>query len=225
MEGISGIPTYTEESHYGETISKSIGRDDFLKLFVAQVNYQDPLNPMESQEFTAQLAQFSSVEQLYNVNENLEIIRSDQDRNSQFQVLGFIGKEVMAEGDLLSGGQGQLSTGGFVLDETADCTVVIMDGEGYPIRTLSLGLQGAGERAFEWDGRDDSGILQERGIYAFAVSALSPDGESIPVETRIRGPVSRVSLEQSEPLLYVGDIPLDISRVVDIRAPSSAEES
>jgi flagellar basal-body rod modification protein FlgD len=225
MEGITGIPMFSEEGLYTEKKPDSIGRDEFLKLFLAQLNHQDPLNPMDSQEFTSQLAQFSSVEQLFNVNENLESIKSTEDEGARFQVLNFIGKEVIAEGDRLTLDEGLSSRGGFTLDDSAYCMATVLDSRGYPIRTLSLGELESGEHTFTWDGRDEAGILQDPGVYNFEVTAMAPDGQLRSVETRIQGLVSRVNLEGTSPLLYVGDIPLSLSQVMEIKTSTQAEGS
>ena len=93
------------------TKSKELGKDEFLTMFVAQLKNQDPLNPMQGQEFAAQLAQFSSLEQLYNVNENLQTMKSSEDDASRLQALDFIGKDIVAKGDSLQLLQGQVTNG------------------------------------------------------------------------------------------------------------------
>jgi len=217
MEGLEGILGYPEESLYVEKQSKSLGQDEFLKLFIAQMNHQDPLNPMSNEEFTAQLAQFSSLEQLFNVNEHLESMNSAQGLNSRYRALDFIGKEVVAEGNLLALEEGKTSAGGFTLDDFADCTVLVVDSEGNHVRQIPLGIQAAGERRFEWDGKNSAGIMQEPGIYGFEIAAIDEYGNTLPVGTRITGKVSGVNMEESEPVLYVGHIPLSMSQVLEIR--------
>lgn len=76
---------------------KALGKDEFLKLFVNQLKYQDPLKPMDSSEFTAQLAQFSSLEQLFNINSGLQNLLSFQSSLNNGMVTGFIGKNVRTE--------------------------------------------------------------------------------------------------------------------------------
>lgn len=222
MEGLEGILGYPEESLYVEKQSKSLGQDEFLKLFIAQMNHQDPLNPMSNEEFTAQLAQFSSLEQLYNINEQLESMNSAQDLNSRYQALDFIGKEVVAEGNLLSLEEGKTSRGGFTLEDFADCTVLVLDSEGYHVRQIPLGMQPPGERRFEWDGKNDAGVMQEPGIYGFKIAAIDEYGNTLPVGTRIMGKVSGVNMEESEPVLYVGHIPLSMSQVLEMRVPGDS---
>ncbi|MBN2126542.1 MAG: flagellar hook assembly protein FlgD [Deltaproteobacteria bacterium] len=222
MVDISGITGIVQETATTTSVTGNFGRDDFLKLFLAQLNNQDPLNPMESQEFTAQLAQFSSLEQLYNVNENLDSIRTLQDSDTRFQALGLIGKEIVAEGDTLSLTEGLGATGGFVLESAADVTVVVTDLDGLPVRELALGELDAGTCTFEWDGLDDTGNRMEPGSYAFEVTAVNEAGELVAVETRTTGEVTRVSLDGDDPLVYLGDLPVELSRVIDVRIPASS---
>ena len=222
MEGITGIPSYTEDTLYAEKPADKLGQEDFLKMFLAQLSHQDPLNPMEGTEFSAQLAQFSSLEQLFNVNENLESMQSSQDQSAYLQALDLIGKEIVAAGDMLSLEQGKTSMGGFALDEPANCTAVITDPDGYPVRKISLGVLESGQQTFEWDGRDVAGIMQEPGVYGFEITAVNMSDQILPVETQITGQVSRINLEGGSPVLYVGEIPLNISQILDIKVPDAS---
>ena len=216
ISDINGITSVEEESLYTAKKEEALGRDDFLKLFLAQLNNQDPLNPMDGTEFSAQLAQFSSLEQLFNVNENLESMKTLQDNSSRFQALELIGKDIEAEGDTLSLVNGIPTTGSFTLEEAADCTGLINDADGYPVREISLGSLEKGEQSFEWDGRDWEGNPINDGVYSFEITALSQTGVSVPVETKVRGTVSRVNFEGDQPVLYIGEMPVYMSQVIDV---------
>jgi flagellar basal-body rod modification protein FlgD len=223
IAGLTDILNTSSDQVQAEDSRQDLGRDSFLTLFIAQLEHQDPLNPVESQEFTAQLAQFSSLEQLYNLNDTLDSIKVSQDENSRFQVLNLIGKDIMAEGATLALTQGNPAVGGFVLDGPADCRAVILDADGYPIREVALGVLAAGEHSFEWDGEDEAGISQQPGAYGFEVVAKDALGENVPVATMIKGQVSRINLEGVAPMLYVGDIPVSLSSVVDIKIPDDTQ--
>lgn len=221
---ISGISGFEEVSPYTEKTEESLGRDEFLQMFLAQLNHQDPLNPMDSTEFSAQLAQFSSLEQLFNVNENLESLKEIQEGTTRFKALDLIGKEIAAEGDILSLEHDRLSTGSFSLDSPATCSVLISDENGYPLREIPMGSLEPGEHSFEWDGRDVDGTMMDEGIYAFEVQAMDRSGAFIPVETRIKGLVNRVSLDGEQPLLYVNGLPIDLSQIMDVSMTDSQTE-
>jgi flagellar basal-body rod modification protein FlgD len=195
------------------------GEETFLKMFMAQMKYQDPLNPMESSEFTAQLAQFSSLEQLFTVNENLESIKASQGQADRFDALLCIGKEITAEGNNLSLATGETAKGAFQLAGNGECTVMVLDAGGNLIRQVPLGYMEGGEHRFEWDGLDASGSQRAPGIYGFKVLALGDQGQPLSVATMIRGMVDKVALEGNAPVLYVGGIPVALSQVKDIRSP------
>lgn len=218
---IIGINNVSEGSPDIQKTEDTLGRDQFLKMFLAQLKYQDPLNPMEGTEFSAQLAQFSSLEQLFNINENLESLRTLQSDTSRFQALDLIGKRVEAEGGLLSLETGESSQGSFILDDTAECSVRIYDQDGYPVRDIQMDTLTPGQHSFEWDGFDENGEIVDPGIYLFEITAVTENGETLPVETRISGIVNRVNLDNQVPLLYIGEIPITLSQVLDIQLPES----
>jgi flagellar basal-body rod modification protein FlgD len=199
----------------------NLGREEFLTLFVAQLRHQDPLNPLDSAEFTAQLAQYSSLEQLLNINGNLESLQASQEQDHRLQALNFLGKEVIADGDMLFLEPNQISEGRFSLTEKADCEALILDSNGYPIRSIPLGVLESGEHQFQWDGLDASGNKMDGGggIYSFEITAMTDDGRILPVTTQITGKVTGVNLETESPVLFLGDIPLDLSQVLEIKLP------
>jgi flagellar basal-body rod modification protein FlgD len=197
-------------------------------MFLAQMQNQDPLNPMDGQEFAAQLAQFSSVEQLYNVNDSLEDLKALQQDGSQYEVLSLIGREIIAVGDEISLGGEEGAMGGFDLAEDAQCSVVITDETGASVRHLSLGNLEAGRQEFEWDGENDSGTALPEGVYQFTVTATARDGSRAITTPHIVGQVDRINLEGETSTLYVGDVPVKLSSILDIRSAgveTSSEET
>ena len=221
---ISAVAPYVEPATK-EASGKITGQDDFLNLFLAQMKHQDPLNPMDSHEFTAQLAQFSSLEQLFNVNEHLEAMIDAGEKNTQYQAIDFIGKEVVVGGDILSLEDGKSAKGRFSLDTAAQVSAAIYDETGKPVRHLDLGELSPGQREFSWDGKDNDGHMLEPGVYGFEVMAESEDGLITPVRTQIVGEVTRVNLEGSSPLLFVGELPVSISQLIDIQVPERSTDS
>ncbi len=219
---ISGLPMVEEPNPYAEASAKEVDRDAFIKMFLAQMKHQDPLNPMDGSEFAAQLAQFSSLEQLYNVNESLDGLKSLQEDRSRYEVMSLIGKEITAEGGHLSL-DGNGARGGFELKQNAECSVVIKNEAGIPVQRLSPGYLEPGRHEFEWDGESGSGTSMPDGLYHFEVSAVNPYGETVSAAPRMMGRVDRISLEGDAATLYVGSIPLKLSSVVDIRSPHAVE--
>ncbi|RLB13374.1 MAG: flagellar hook assembly protein FlgD [Deltaproteobacteria bacterium] len=205
--------------------SDKMGKDDFLKIFLAQMQHQDPLNPMEGTEFTAQLAQFSSLEQLFNVNDNLESLKGVQGDTNRYDALNFIGKDIVAGGDQLSLGQAGVARGAFQVQAQAACTVSVIDGSGNLVRTIPLGILDAGQHSFEWDGMNSSGLQSPAGVYTFSINALDSTGSPVLADTMTSGKVTRVNLEGNSPILYVGDVPVSFDQVLDISLPEENQES
>ena len=219
LESISSLLNNPETNTVAEKKTDELGKDSFLTMFMAQIKYQDPLNPMDGKDFSAQLAQFSSLEQLYSVNDNLEALKTSQDNNGRFQALDFIGKEIVAEGNTLSLALGQTAEGGFTLGTGAFCSAMIYDQNGFPIRVMALGALESGAHNFVWDGLDNSGNQAPPGAYGFEITATNGQGEILPVQTRVVGQVTRINLEGGSPILYVGELAVDLSQVLDIKVP------
>jgi len=208
-----GTATSTSSS---STQNDSVDKDAFLKIFLAQMQHQDPLNPMDGTEFTSQLAQFSSLEQLYNVNTNLQSLQTSAGGSTRYQAMDFCGKEITAKGDQLTLDEDGSAKGQFQLQGQAECTVQVTDSSGNVVRTIPLGVLAAGQRSFSWDGLDSSGNKVASGTYSFSVNAVDGTGSSVLCDTMVTGKVTRVNLEGESPILYVGDIPINLSEVLDI---------
>ena len=224
IQAIQSTDTQTTGSA-AQSATDTMGKDAFLKIFLAQMQHQDPLNPMESTEFTGQLAQFSSLEQLYNVNENLESLKDVEDGANRSDALNYIGKDIVAEGDQLSLGNAGSARGAFQIQERADCTAQVVDSAGNLVRSIPLGTLDAGQHTFDWDGLGSSGLQQPSGVYSFTVSAVGETGASVLADTMAGGTVTRVNLEGDSPVLYIGDIPVDFDQILDISLPKGSDGS
>ena len=219
VTGISGVTDYVDTTQETTSMGKNLGRDTFIRLFLTQLQNQDPLNPLDATEMSAQLAQFSSLEQLFNINENMETLIAYQDTSYMFQGLDMIGKEIETNGDIISLGDSGTASGSFTLGSYADCAAVISDEYGNVIKTIDLGSLEAGDHAFVWDGTDQDGDEVTKGVYDFQIIAEGSAGEAVTVDTRIRGIVDRVSLGEDMPVLYIGTLPVPLSLVTDVILP------
>jgi flagellar basal-body rod modification protein FlgD len=200
----------TTPASSGDTSSSSssdeLGKDQFLKLFIAQIQYQDPLNPLDSAEFTAQLAQFSSVEQLYGMNSKLENI--DETLNSQSEQrdnLGYIGKTVKADENTMRVENGTVQSGYYTIDDSGYVTIDVYDSDGQTVRTFFKGLEDKGEHNVNWDGRDDTGTLVGDGTYTFGITARDENGFYVPSNTYISGEVTGITYQDGQSHLMIGD--------------------
>lgn len=147
--------------------------DRFLKLLVAQLRHQDPLNPMQNAELTMQLAQMSAVEGINRLNASLEKLLQSWHESQTLQAAALIGRRVFVAGERLELGEDGQAVGGLELTEAASrVTVNILDASGAVLRRLDLGSLPAGVSRFVWDGKDATGETPPRdGVYRFSVSA------------------------------------------------------
>lgn len=204
-----------------------MGKDDFLQLLVAQLQNQDPLKPMESTEFTAQLAQFSSLEQLYNVNENLDDLGSNQLAMNNAQTISMIGKSAWAEGNIIQKSEVLPTEIYFGLDGDAmEAVVNIYDAQGNFVKTISAGTMEAGDRSVVWDGTDHEGRLVSDGFYQFEVLAGDAEGKAITANTFIVGDVTGVTFDDNGVAhLLINDMSIPMSSVVHVAETENITET
>ncbi|MBR9980586.1 MAG: hypothetical protein KFF50_06135 [Desulfatitalea sp.] len=218
---IAGI---SEVASRGGQVSSSekqqvMGKDDFLHLLVAQLKSQDPLNPMDGTEFTAQLAQFSSLEQLQNINGALGTLASSQAVLTNSQAVAYIGKNITAVGDSFQVQDGQSPELHFSLDHNAfGLYARIYDSHGNFIRQVEGGHTAAGDNRLTWDGYDYLGGRAPDGDYYFEVSAIDEQGNSVQATTFASGLVTAVQFKNGQSYLQCGSREIPMGNVVSVMA-------
>ena len=212
-----GTTSTTSAQTSSNSGTDKLGMDQFLNLFIAQLKNQDPLNPMDSAEFTAQLAQYSSVEQLYGMNSKLEDIENTlSSQTEQHDALGYIGKTVKVDDNTMTVDNGTVQTGSYTIAGSGNVTIDVYDSDGQRVRTLYEGAEDEGEHEVNWDGRDDSGSMVGDGTYTFVITARDEYGLSVPSNTYISGEVTGVTYKNGQPYLMVGDKLLDSSNIIEV---------
>lgn len=198
---------------------RTVNQDDFLKLLITQLQNQDPLQPMDNQQFAAQLAQFNSLGQLIEINDKLGALSSGQSATSQYNAASLIGKEIAAAGNQVGLSAGSPATVGYQLGANAAKVVVnIYNSAGEVIRRIDAGSRGAGAQSLAWDGADSTGKRVAPGVYGFAVGAFDINGKAVPAAGKIQGVVSGVRLDGPEPVLEVNGVDVPMSGVMAVRA-------
>ena len=198
-----------------------MGKDDFLKLLVTQLRNQDPLSPMNGSDFAAQLAQFSSVEQLSNINSTLtQSVSANQvltQSISNALAATFIGKEVRASTNTFSlSGTGEVKLG-YTLASAADTvTVKLKDGPGVVVRTIQVHGTDKGDNTFTWDGKDDNGQSLAAGTYKFEVGAVDAKGKPIGTSGFAFGSVSAVRFKSNGTFFVVDGLEIPLSDILEI---------
>lgn len=185
--------TTTAKKDTSATTESVMGKQEFLTLLVAQLQNQDPLNPDEPTEFTAQLAQFSSLEQLFNLNKSMENLVNSNSNSDRLSTLSTIGKEVVyQDGDFKY--SGEPVTLGYQLDGQASEVTLALQLNGVTVRTLKGTELAAGNHFLTWDGLTEDGQAAPQGTYSIVVQAKAGEGESVAVGPLIRSEVTGVDL-------------------------------
>jgi len=193
-----------------------LGREAFLTMLVAQLQHQDPLNPMEGTDFTSQLAQFSSLEQQFTTNDALGAIKKALEAENEENLIDYIGKNVQGETNTLIMRNGSISSGSYTLEKEADVIVGIYDANGLQVRSLYPGEKSPGVHQVNWDGKDNSGNAVADGTYLYEVLAVSDKGGAVSTSTSIEGLVNGVVVKDGKQYLQLGDTLLDPGTVTKV---------
>lgn len=184
----------------------SLDQDAFLKIMIAQLNHQDPNNPMDDKEMTAQLAQFSSLEMLTNINTNIKSLVQSQSQNTILSGVSYIGKSIKASGYNLAKSGDTVSTVYYSLGESvSNLQVNIYASDGSLVRSQSLGASGTGDFTYVWDGKDTDGNKMADGTYGVAIIAEDSSGEPVVVQSKISGVVTGVKTVNGTTMLTLAD--------------------
>ena len=199
--------------------SDGLGQDAFLELMLTQLQHQDPLNPMESGDFLAQIAQFGTVNGITELNDSFATLSGSLQSSQALQASTMVGNTVLVPGNnsaLVTGGQ---ITGAVeVSSSTSNLVLNISDASGQSVRQVNLGSHTAGIAKFTWDGLDNNGNPLPTGTYTFEAAALL-NNEAVAQSVLVNAKVESVSLSKTggEPLLNLNGLgKVSISEVVEI---------
>ncbi|HVO33916.1 MAG TPA: flagellar hook capping FlgD N-terminal domain-containing protein [Gemmatimonadales bacterium] len=224
-------PTGTTSSSAAATTtsapSSSLGENDFLKILVSQLKNQDPLNPMDGEQFAAQLAQFSSLEQLIQINSALGRQSSASGQatavNQAALAASLIGRNVEASGDQIQVGASadNLSVTVEVGGTGGTAQVQVLDASGKALCTHDLGAVGGGTQKLSWSNDANGTPELAAGTYTYKVTVTASDGSAVTVTPYITGTVDGVEMQQSGVVLRIGGISVPIGSLVAIEPSSS----
>jgi flagellar basal-body rod modification protein FlgD len=225
---LASTSSSTASSTTTDSTTSALGMDAFLQLLVTQLQYQDPLDPMDDKEFVAELAQFSSLEQLTEINSGIESLTTLGQEQQLLGAVNFIGKTIEATGTAVSLEEGEATSVTFALPEdAATCLVNVLDSTGNIVRTVDLGATSAGSVEFVWDGKDYDGNTMDDGQYQVAVTATNADSETMTVTSTMTGTVTGIQQVSGTYYLDIGSgryvAFTDITNVVDSTSTDTAD--
>lgn len=204
--------------------SKDLGKNEFMRLLVTQLENQDPMQPMQDQQFVAQLATFSSLEQLTDMNKRMESMISGQTQLINSQSMSLVGKDVLAE----TGGNFQLKADGsekiFANFKGAaqSGTLEIFTENGTKVRTVKLTDINAGRRILTWDGKKDDGATLSPGNYKYKITAVDFKGQTQTVSSTVLVPVDGINIGNGVQITS-GNRTIDLSKVQEIRVHDTSQ--
>lgn len=222
MSDVNAINGYTQtgSSSTSNSASQTLSADmnTFLTLLTTQLKYQDPLDPMDTAEFTNQLVQYSSVEQAIQTNEKLDSLLSMNIQNLGAQAVSYIGKVAQVLGDVMPLQDGQAKAAYTLDKDVQSVTIIVKDLNGNVVYSEE-GEVTAGTHEFDWDGKTAGGQQLEDGAYQIVVSAKVANGEtSANVTTTIFGKVTGVASDSEGVYIGLGDaVTANLNDILTVR--------
>ncbi|MCC7348736.1 MAG: flagellar hook assembly protein FlgD [Variibacter sp.] len=191
----------------------------FLQLLTTQLRNQNPLDPLDTNQFTQQLVQFAQVEQQMSTNSSLQALITLQLANQSAAAMSFLGATVRVEGATTALANGKADWT-FTADKAATATITVKDATGATVYTENRTVT-AGQQSFSWNGRNSSGATQPDGNYTISITAKDASGQAVSISTLVDGVVDGVDLNQYPPVLSVGKQTFTIDQVKQVRRTAS----
>jgi flagellar basal-body rod modification protein FlgD len=201
--------------------SDTVGQADFLKMLTTQLRSQDPLNPLQGSEFASQLATFSQLQQLTDMNKTLtasldaDLLLAQSINNNMATTL--VGQTVRAEVNQVQvGSSGNVSLNYRLPEAATSISIDVVDADGVTVRTIDVPPHVTGDTSTEWDGKTSNGVRVPPGTYTFSVHAANADGGTISVENYVQGKVTAVSYVGGQVMLSINGIDVSLGQVISI---------
>lgn len=219
------VSPFSALSNLGQTTGSGINIaqnfDTFLSLLTTQLQNQNPLDPLDMNQFTQQLVQFTEVEQSLKLNENLAKVVQLTAANTITNAVGYIGREVTTNGTSaeLQGGVAKWTYKASADSLSAKFTVTNTSGQ--PVYTQTVPIS-AGTNVFTWNGQTDAGGTAPAGVYTLALAATDANGKAVETTTGFSGIVDGVDMSGTEPVLSIGTRRIRLQDIVAIKAAGAS---
>jgi flagellar basal-body rod modification protein FlgD len=219
VSGTTPLPTTNSDSGstLGSTTNATLAGNfqTFLTLLTTQLQNQNPLDPLDTNQFTQQLVQFAGVEQQLKTNDQLTSLVSLQQTAQSTQALGFVGKTAVVDGATtkLTNSAATWTLG---VASNSNVAVTIANSTGQNVFSGNYPVTAGANQAFSWDGKGNDGTQWPDGKYTLTATALDSSGNPVAVSTQIQGVVNSVDLTQSPPLLSINGQTYTVSQIKSI---------
>ena len=190
----------------------------FLQLLTTQLQNQDPLSPLDTNQFTQQLVEFAGVQQQINTNDSLSTLVSLQQTAQATQALGFVGQTAVVSGNTATLASGGEATWELNIPSASTVNISIANSSGQTVFTNSFAANAGNNQVFNWNGLGSDGSEAPAGNYTLTATAKDSANNTVGVSTAVAGVVSSVDLTQSPPLLSIGGQTFTVNQVRSIIA-------
>jgi flagellar basal-body rod modification protein FlgD len=216
VSGTTPLPASSPDSLNSATGGTLAGNfQTFLTLLTTQLQNQDPLSPLDTNQFTQQLVQFASVEQQLKTNSQLTTLVSLQQTAQATQALGFVGKTAVVDGSTTAVTKGS-ATWNLSVPTNSNVNISITNSTGQTVFTGSYAVNAGNNLPFTWNGKGNDGTQWPDGKYKLTATAADSAGNSVAVSTQVHGVVNSVDLTQSPPLLSINGQNYTIDQIKSI---------
>lgn len=214
-----GAQAQTSLGQSKATGGKEMGQKQFLKLLVAQMQNQDPINPMDSKQFASQLAQFNSVEQLIGVNNGLSNLQNSQEmmrvEMTNSMAASLTGKDVRALSNQVSLKGGSADVNYELNSSASEVEIIVKDEYGSEVRRETVSNVGSGENSWTWDGKSNDGLSVPEGNYEVEIKATNGD-ESVKAKMFTEGIAESVRFTGNGVLISIDGIEVPIGNIESV---------
>lgn len=222
---IISAPANPATSSTSTSKSKTSGIADnfqtFLTLLTTQLQNQNPLDPLDTNQFTQQLVQFAGVEQQLKTNDQLTSLVALQKTAQSTQALNFVGSTAVVDGSTTTLGDGK-ATWALGVSKPSSVTVTISNSAGQAVYSGNFSMNAGDHQAFQWDGRGNDGSQWPDGNYTLTATAKDASGQTVAVSTEIQGVVQAADLSQDPPMLSIGDQSFTVDKIKKVIARTSS---
>src|SRR4030081_1286963 len=217
VSGTTALPKSATGSSLSSTTGSTLAGNfqTFLTLVTTQLQNQDPLSPLDTNQFTQQLVQFASVEQQLKTNDQLTTLVSLQQTAQSTQALTFVGKTAVVDGSTATMTNAS-ATWDLSVPTNSNVKISVTNSTGQTVFTGSYAVNAGNNKIFAWDGKGNDGTQWPDGKYKLTATATDTAGNSVAVSTQIQGVVSSVDLTQSPPLLSINGQTYTVNQIKSI---------
>ncbi|MEZ4235191.1 MAG: flagellar hook capping FlgD N-terminal domain-containing protein [Myxococcota bacterium] len=208
---------YGQPQEAPTTGSADLGKDAFLRLLTTQLQHQDPTNPVRNEDFVAQLAQFSSLEQLTGVNDRLEGVYMALAAMNNASMASLLGTEVVVRGNTFSySGDGAVELDYAAPTDAVSSSLTVYDADGAVVWTGDVGALTAGDGTVTWPGVDTNGQHADEGTYTFAVTAFDANGDPVEIEEHMTGVIDEMDYSTGTPMPSIDGVSFSIADILSL---------